>query len=479
MTDLEHYRQLLNVTKDSSKVDIKKAYRKLAKQWHPDKFYQDPEKHKVAEEKFKSITLAYEFLINNGAEDNTSTPVSNAGKTTNVKTEKTDPATYYRLGVFLAKRGDLEESLEFLGKAIKLNPDYLEALEYRHQVLSDLGFEHRAVVDRLKIRDLKRSTTKNRASEESSSNSDPRQTSTQNLFKLLKRFACTKTAIQDMAVDRRRRLITIEKNNTVQIFQLGSYQLIEKLSLHTKRVLSLDLHLSHNWILTASDDNTVQIFDLDQNQHITSLKKTFLNRNFSKIKDAYFLSEIHCALLLTEENTVKKWDFKKNKILYEKPNPMKLKSTSISPDRTKLALVDARNTIRIYETATGKLLHSVRTKSRVTAISFSTTGNLLAIATIKNQIEIWDIAQKHQIFQLQDNVGAIVFLAFAQNQESLISFDNNGVIKIWSLKTKQKPMTQATHFTDITSCQLIDKGRTLILGTTKGEIMICRLPSFN
>ena len=63
MTDAHHYRQLLNVARDASKSDIKKAYRQLAKQWHPDRFYQDSEKQKMAEDKFKQITIAYEYLI--------------------------------------------------------------------------------------------------------------------------------------------------------------------------------------------------------------------------------------------------------------------------------------------------------------------------------------------------------------------------------------------------------------------------------
>lgn len=63
MTDLNYYRQVLNVTESSSIADIKKAYRKQAKQWHPDKFYSEPEKHKIAEEKFKEINLAYEYLV--------------------------------------------------------------------------------------------------------------------------------------------------------------------------------------------------------------------------------------------------------------------------------------------------------------------------------------------------------------------------------------------------------------------------------
>lgn len=54
---------ILGVSKDVSEKDLKSAYRKLAKTWHPDKFGDKSEQEKKdAEEKFKEITEAYEVL---------------------------------------------------------------------------------------------------------------------------------------------------------------------------------------------------------------------------------------------------------------------------------------------------------------------------------------------------------------------------------------------------------------------------------
>ena len=52
------YYKILGVSKDGTEKDFKKAYRKLAMKWHPDK---NPENHK-AEENFKKINHAYEVL---------------------------------------------------------------------------------------------------------------------------------------------------------------------------------------------------------------------------------------------------------------------------------------------------------------------------------------------------------------------------------------------------------------------------------
>jgi curved DNA-binding protein len=56
--EFKDYYKILNVPRDASSEDIKKAFRKLARQYHPDV----AEDKKAAEEKFKEINEAYEVL---------------------------------------------------------------------------------------------------------------------------------------------------------------------------------------------------------------------------------------------------------------------------------------------------------------------------------------------------------------------------------------------------------------------------------
>ncbi|MBR3304186.1 MAG: molecular chaperone DnaJ [Bacteroidales bacterium] len=58
MAEKRDYYEVLGVAKDASAEDIKKAYRKLALQYHPDRNPGD----KVAEEKFKEAAEAYDVL---------------------------------------------------------------------------------------------------------------------------------------------------------------------------------------------------------------------------------------------------------------------------------------------------------------------------------------------------------------------------------------------------------------------------------
>ena len=58
MADKRDYYEVLGLSKGASEEEIKKAYRKAAKQYHPDLHPGD----KVAEEKFKEVNEAYEIL---------------------------------------------------------------------------------------------------------------------------------------------------------------------------------------------------------------------------------------------------------------------------------------------------------------------------------------------------------------------------------------------------------------------------------
>lgn len=65
MAEKRDYYEVLGVAKNASADEIKKAYRKMAIKWHPDKYANESEAvRKDAEEKFKEAAEAYDVLSN-------------------------------------------------------------------------------------------------------------------------------------------------------------------------------------------------------------------------------------------------------------------------------------------------------------------------------------------------------------------------------------------------------------------------------
>lgn len=56
------YYEALEIKSGDSKDEIKQAYKRLVKKWHPDLFFNQPQLQLQAQEKFKKINEAYTKL---------------------------------------------------------------------------------------------------------------------------------------------------------------------------------------------------------------------------------------------------------------------------------------------------------------------------------------------------------------------------------------------------------------------------------
>jgi curved DNA-binding protein CbpA len=63
MKRITEYKKLFNVENNIELAELKKTYRNLVKEWHPDKFQAGDEKAIEAEEKSRGIIEAYHFLV--------------------------------------------------------------------------------------------------------------------------------------------------------------------------------------------------------------------------------------------------------------------------------------------------------------------------------------------------------------------------------------------------------------------------------
>lgn len=143
--DIDHAYEILGLKAGASQVEVKQAYRKLVKIWHPDRFV-DQQQKQQAEAKIKQINAAYNTVktVISTVEKSPPPPPKQSAK---VSVNRWGAETFYNWGVESVAKKEYEEAIAYFTQAIRLNPNYVEAYKYRGLVCSQLGYEYRATSD--------------------------------------------------------------------------------------------------------------------------------------------------------------------------------------------------------------------------------------------------------------------------------------------------------------------------------------------
>ncbi|MGI2907843.1 J domain-containing protein [Tolypothrix sp. VBCCA 56010] len=148
--DIHHAYEILGLKPGASHKEVKQAYRKLVKVWHPDSFLSLQEKQK-AEERIKKINEAYNQLKSyQPIAANESSPANY----TEIHIHRFDAEAFYELGRENVRKKMYQEAIANFTHAIRLNPKYIKAYKYRGLICSELGYEYRATADLNKAAEL-------------------------------------------------------------------------------------------------------------------------------------------------------------------------------------------------------------------------------------------------------------------------------------------------------------------------------------
>src|SRR5689334_109627 len=66
MREIDRSYSVLGVRPGTAPEELKRVYRELVREWHPDQFPRDSRQHKLAEEKLKAINVAYAMVVAHG-----------------------------------------------------------------------------------------------------------------------------------------------------------------------------------------------------------------------------------------------------------------------------------------------------------------------------------------------------------------------------------------------------------------------------
>ena len=151
MANLDKYYALLNIDRSASRQEIKEAYIRLAKQWHPDRFPYDSQERCQAEETFKAINEAYNRLTDEPGSSSipasTQSSERSPASSSRVRTHQSTAQDIYEEAIAFANQDQVTEAIEALSQAIRRKPDFLKAYQYRAFLHEKLGHLHQATSD--------------------------------------------------------------------------------------------------------------------------------------------------------------------------------------------------------------------------------------------------------------------------------------------------------------------------------------------
>lgn len=127
---------VLGVSRDASDDEIKKAYRKLCRKYHPDANIDNPNKDEL-EEKFKNVQIAYEDIMNQRKNKTSSYEYSGYNNSYSGYSGQSDDARYFNEAIKFFQMGAYRQAIIYLNNVKNRQAEWYYVSSVSHMGVND------------------------------------------------------------------------------------------------------------------------------------------------------------------------------------------------------------------------------------------------------------------------------------------------------------------------------------------------------
>ena len=454
MNDIAQWYRVLGVTPTASLKTIKEAYRELAQLWHPDRYVDDPELKARAEEEIKEINQAYgEIKAYLASKLNSGGGVeSEAISKIKIKQTQQTPQFYYQQGVSFAESQDFDAALTSFAQAVKLNPDYLEAYQYRGFILSKMGFKLRADSEfkkahQIKLRNRFKKPTVDPVHTDQSSQPAPAttiKTQTSQALQYWQTISLNEGVCNNLIISRGGEIAASNGTKDIPLWQANTGRFLGSLEGHSDRVSCLTLSPSGQTLISGSKDQTIKFWDLRRQKLMRTLEGSF-DGHLNEITSLAISPDNQTLLSCDRDNCLKIWDINYGKVIKTVTFTADINSLAINPNGRIFGSGGLEPQIRIRQLKDGQVIRSLNNQSGVLSLAFSPDGRLLATGGFNRTIKLWDITTGEIIYTLTGHTDRISQVIFSRDGQTLISSSWDQTIRLWQLTSGKEIIKLKAH----------------------------------